>query len=170
MRLAWVCSCLTLANGFLAPQTFRPPRCKHTAPSTALRLSIDSSSPPVSASDSDGLVVGLNKYSHDSSVCILSYRWVVHVSSERVLSQQRRQSLNRPLDVHQVNALCSVSGCSCRTKRLGNARVGQRVRGRSIESRYLWNCIDGTQTMNEASQCNIYFPRSQFLRIDFSVS
>ncbi|CBJ33588.1 conserved unknown protein [Ectocarpus siliculosus] len=73
MRFAWVCSSLALANGFL-PQTFRPPRSKHTAPASALRLSIDSSSPPVSASDSDGLVVGLNKYSHDSSVCILSYR------------------------------------------------------------------------------------------------
>ncbi|CAM9461412.1 unnamed protein product, partial [Ectocarpus fasciculatus] len=76
MRFAWVCSSLTLANGFLTPQTFRPLRSsgKHTAPSSAVRLSIDSSSPPVSASDSDGLVVGLNKYSHDSSVCILSYR------------------------------------------------------------------------------------------------
>ncbi|CAB1118329.1 unnamed protein product [Ectocarpus sp. CCAP 1310/34] len=74
MRFAWVCSSLALANGFLVPQTFRPTRSKHTAPSSELRLSIDSSSPPVFASDSDGLVVGLNKYSHDSSVCILSYR------------------------------------------------------------------------------------------------
>ena len=87
--LIWLCSSLAAANGFLvtpkAVLSRRPATLTQRQPQPQprqLRLStasseaagIDAGSPPVSASESDGLVIGLNKYSHDSSVCILSSR------------------------------------------------------------------------------------------------
>lgn len=38
-----------------------------------LRLSIDADGPPAPEVGTDGLVLGLNKYSHDSAVCVLRY-------------------------------------------------------------------------------------------------
>lgn len=79
MRIVWLqlCSSLTAANGFLSiPRALLSsiPTQQRQRHQSGLRLSLDSGSPPVSSADSDGLVVGLNKYSHDSSICILSNR------------------------------------------------------------------------------------------------
>ncbi|CAM9169214.1 unnamed protein product [Pylaiella littoralis] len=84
--VCWLSFSVTAANGFVRPHALLPSNKKPTQAQTfnkgqlkqrrpqQLSLSMDPGSPPVSASGVDGLVIGLNKYSHDSSVCILSNR------------------------------------------------------------------------------------------------
>ena len=100
MRVIWLCISLGSANGFVAmphaplssstpflrqqnQQRQRQRQQQHlgqqpSPPSPRrhhcrLKLSIDAGVPPAPAVGTGGLVLGVNKYSHDSAVCLLRY-------------------------------------------------------------------------------------------------
>ncbi|CAN0429250.1 unnamed protein product, partial [Laminaria digitata] len=73
MRAVWLCISLAAANGFVQQQP-SPPSSSRRRRHCLLKLSIDAADiPPAPAIGTSGLILGVNKYSHDSAVCLLRY-------------------------------------------------------------------------------------------------